>query len=122
LELGETDVRTLLEKMHGLGPKIVIITDGTNGMYASDGTDLLKIPMYPDQKPPLDRTGAGDASTSSIVVALALGKTLAEALLWGPVNAMSVTQEIGAQKGLLTRDALEGYLKDVPPSYAVTPL
>jgi len=78
--------------------------------------------MYPDPKPPLDRTGAGDASTSSVVAALALGKPLAEALLWGPVNAMSVVQEIGAQKGLLSREALEHYLKNAPPEYAVTSL
>ncbi|MGH7141070.1 MAG: carbohydrate kinase family protein, partial [Minisyncoccia bacterium] len=73
LEIGETDIKELLKKMHGLGPKIVIITDGPNGSYASDGTHLFKTPMYPDPKPPLDRTGAGDACTSTIVAALALG-------------------------------------------------
>ena len=122
LEIGETPIRELLEKMHALGPKIVLITDGTNGAYASNGTDIFKVPMYPDPKPPFDRTGAGDASTSSIVAALALGKSLSEALLWGPINAMAVVQEVGAQKGLLTRDALEQYLKNAPPTYAVTPL
>ncbi|MFA5998252.1 MAG: carbohydrate kinase family protein [Candidatus Paceibacterota bacterium] len=122
LELGETDIRTLLEKMRALGPKIVLITDGRNGAYASDGTETLKVPMYPDASPPIDRTGAGDATTSTFVAALALGKSLAEALLWGPVNAMSVVQEVGAQKSLLTRNALEQYLDDAPSSYAVRTL
>ena len=122
LEVGKMDMRELLEKMHALGPKIVLITDDTKGACASDGTKMFRVPMYPDQKPPLDRTGAGDASTSSVVVALALGKSLEEALLWGPINAMSVVQEIGAQKGLLSREVLEHYLKDAPPEYAVTPL
>jgi len=119
LNVGETDIKELLGKMREIGPKIILITDGTNGAYSYDGTTMLKVPMYPDQKPPLDRTGAGDASTSSVVVALALGKSLSEALLWGPINAMSVVQEIGAQKGLLTRDALEQYLADAPTEYRV---
>lgn len=121
-QAGETDIKELLEKMHALGPKIVLITDGVNGAYASDGTEILKIGMYPDAKPPLDRTGAGDASTSTVVVAIILGKPLREALAWGPVNSMSVVQEIGAQKGLLTRDALEKYLAEAPDSYRVESL
>jgi sugar/nucleoside kinase (ribokinase family) len=76
--------------------------------------------MYPDPKPPYDRTGAGDAMTSTVVIALALGKTLREALAWGPINSMSVVQEIGAQKGLLSRKKLEQYLADAPAGYAVT--
>ncbi|MHB0865887.1 MAG: carbohydrate kinase family protein [Minisyncoccota bacterium] len=122
LEVGETDVKDLLRKMRELGPKIVLITDGPKGAYAYDGTEMLSVPMYPDQKPALDRTGAGDATTSTFVVALALGKSLSEALLWGPINSMSVVQEIGAQKGLLSREMLEKYLADAPTEYVVTPL
>ena len=88
--------------MRSLGPNIVLITDGPNGAYAFDGTNMLKVPMYPDPKPPTNRTGAGDAMTSTFVVALGLGKSIQEALLWGPVNSMSVVQQVGAQKGLLT--------------------
>ena len=117
LEVGETPIEDLLAGMHALGPRIVLITDGPKGAYISDGQTRFKAPMYPDPKPPIDRTGAGDASTSTIVVALALGKPLGEALLWGPVNSMSVVQEIGAQKGLLSRDALEKLLADAPAGY-----
>ena len=122
LDLGETDIKELLEKMRSLGPKIALITDGPNGAFVSDGTETLKVPMYPDTKPPIDRTGAGDATTSTFVAALALGKSLSEALLWGPVNSMSVVQHTGAQKGLLTREALEKYLADAPKEYRVESL
>lgn len=122
LELPETDIKELLEKMHMLGPKMALITDGPKGAYSYDGDRMLFVPMYPDPKPPYERTGAGDAMTSTVTIALALGKPLEEALLWGPVNAMAVVQEIGAQKGLLTRDALEKYLAEAPAGYAVTPL
>ncbi len=120
LELGETDIKELLVSMRALGPKIVLITDGPNGAYAYDGETMLVVPMYPDPKPPLDRTGAGDATTATVVVALALGKSLSEALRWGPVNSMSVVQEIGAQKGLLAREAIEKYIADAPPEYKVS--
>lgn len=46
-----------------------------------------------------------------------MGKNLKEALLWGPINSMSVVQEIGAQKGLLSKEKLEKYLADAPEDY-----
>lgn len=122
LEVGETDIQELLLQMRALGPKVVLITDGPRGAYAYDGTEMLKAPMYPDPKPPVSRTGAGDATTSTFVIALALGKSLKEALLWGPVNSMSVVQEVGAQKGLLSREKLETYLANAPADYTVTSL
>jgi ribokinase len=116
------EIPTLLKGLRALGPKIVVVTDGTKGAYAYDGEKMLVVPMYPDQKPPFERTGAGDAFASSVSVALALGKPLEEALLWGPINSMSVVQQVGAQRGLLTREELEKYLTDAPEVYRVTPL
>jgi ribokinase len=110
----------LLNEMKKLGPKIVIITDGPDGAYAYDGEKILFVPMYPDEKQPLDRTGAGDAFSSTVTSALASGKSLGEALLWGPINSMSVVQYVGAQKGLLTREKLEEFLKNAPESYKVS--
>ena len=122
LNCGETDIKELLEKTRALGPRTVLITDGPQGAYAFDGVQMLKVPMYPDPEPAYDRTGAGDAMTATFVVALALQKSLTEALRWGPVNAMSVVQHLGAQKGLLTREALLQYLADAPPEYRVEAL
>ncbi|OGG62694.1 hypothetical protein A3C19_03260 [Candidatus Kaiserbacteria bacterium RIFCSPHIGHO2_02_FULL_54_22] len=118
----ETDIKRLLQEMHALGPTMVLITDGRNGAYSFDGIEMLKIPLYPDSRPPRERTGAGDAMSSTIVAALALGLPLRDALLWGPVNAMAVVQETGAQKGLLTRDALLQFLADAPAEYRITPV
>jgi ribokinase len=122
LELGETDIKILLEKMQALGPKITLITDGRKGAYAYDGKEMLMMPLYPDPRPPVERTGAGDAMTSTFVAALALGKSLKEALLWGPINSMSVVQYVGAQEGLLARETLLKYLADAPETYRVQTL
>lgn len=111
------DIKTLLSGMRDAGPKIVVITDGPKGAYAYDGKEELFMPPYPDSQPPLQRTGAGDAFSSTVTVALALGKDLKEALRWGPINSMSVVQGIGAQAGLLTREKLEDYLAKAPEDY-----
>jgi ribokinase len=116
---GSKGVREVAELIRNLGPKIVMVTDGPKGAYAYTGDKLLYIKAYPDPKQPLDRTGAGDAFSSTFVAALALGKSPEEALAWGPINSMSVVQEVGAQKGLLTRDRLEKYLAEAPEEYKV---
>lgn len=117
--LGVSSLKTeeLLEKMHALGPKTVVITDGPKGLYAYDGEIKFYIPAYPDPKPPYERTGAGDALASTTVSTMALGKPLEVALLWGLVNSMSVVQEVGAQKGLLTRSQIEEYLTKAPADF-----
>jgi sugar/nucleoside kinase (ribokinase family) len=116
------DIKVLLTKMHELGPKMVVITDGPKGAYASDGEFMWSMPMYPDPKPPIDRTGAGDSFSSTIVSMLALGMTLPEALARGPINSMSVVQYIGAQEGLLSREKLEEYLTNAPVEYKIAEL
>ena len=116
------EISSLLEAARALGPKTVIITNGREGAYAFEGKEKLRVPMYPDNREPFERTGAGDAFSSTVTSALTLGKPLAEALLWGPINSMSVVQEVGAQKGLVSRAALEEYLAKAPPSYAISPL
>lgn len=111
------NVHQLLDKLHALGPKVVCITDGPAGAYASDGNSRLKMPIYPDPGPPLDRTGAGDAFSSTFVAALAKGQNIEVALMWGPINSMSVVQKVGAQAGLLSDIQLEAYLKHAPHDY-----
>lgn len=116
------DIKELLQSVHQLGPRIVVITDGTKGAYASDGSSAWFMPPYPDPKPPLERTGAGDAFSSTFVSALALGKDIREALSWAPVNSMSVVQDVGARAGLLTVDKIKDYLGKAPTDYEPRPL
>ena len=112
-------IKELLKRMHEVGPKTVVITDGPRGAYAYDGEKILFATPYPDPKPPLERTGAGDAFSSTVAVALAQGENLEMALKWGAVNSMSVVQHVGAQEGLLKRDQIEEYLAKVPAGFEV---
>lgn len=113
----DTDIKVLLGGMKALGPKIVVITDGPAGAYVQFDSEMWKMPVYPDPKPPYERTGAGDAFSSTFTVALALGLSPQDALRWAPVNSMSVVQYVGAREGLLTRENLEEYLKQAPADY-----
>lgn len=111
------DVHGLIDKLHSYGPKIVVVTDGPAGAYASAGKERLKMPLYPDPAPPFERTGAGDAFASTFVAAIAKGHDLESALQWAPINSMSVVQKTGAQQGLLTEDELEKWLAKAPDWY-----
>lgn len=113
------NLHDLANGIHELGPKIAVITDGPNGSYASYDGRLVTIPNYPDPAPPLDRTGAGDAFASTIVAALAQGKTMDEALTWAPINSMNVVQKLGAQAGLLHQDEIKEWLAKAPAEYIV---
>lgn len=110
-------VLELSKGIKALGPKIVVLSDGPNGAFMYLNDELWHMPLYPDIAPPVERTGAGDAFSSTFTAALALGKTPLEAFTWGPINSMSVVQHTGAQKGLLSREKLEEYLKNAPADY-----
>jgi ribokinase len=117
LKTEEQGAVKLAEMMRALGPKIAIITDGPNGAYAANGNSTWHMPMYPDPAPPVDRTGAGDAFSSTVTSYIALGMSIDEALLRGPINSMSVVQYVGAQEGLLNSEKLEALLEKAPQEY-----
>jgi ribokinase len=111
------NLHNLLDRLHDLGAKIAVITDGPDGAYASDGQQRLQMPLYPDPAPPKERTGAGDAFASTFVAALAKGNTIEGALQWAPINSMNVVQKVGAQAGLLDEKEIEAFLRKSPDWY-----
>ena len=113
------DLHDLLNRMHDLGPKIVVISDGPNGAYVSDGENRFKMPLYPDPAPPVERTGAGDAFASTFLAALLHGLSIEDALRWAPINSMNVVQHVGAQAGLLNAEELNRLLAEAPEWYHV---
>jgi len=116
------DIAGLIAGMHELGVTTAVITDGPDGAYASDGQRTLFMPIYPDIKEPLDRTGAGDAFASTLTAVLARGESLESALTWAPINSMNVSQYLGAQEGLLTEQQLQDFLGRAPEDYKPRPL
>ncbi len=116
LKVEETDKKKLMDMLHALGPKQIVMTDGIEGAYArEENGNYWFMPVYPHT--PFERTGAGDAYASTIVSCLAMGMDLGAALTWAPINSMSVVQHVGAQKGLLTKAKLEELLTQAPRDF-----
>lgn len=115
----KNDIPALAKTLYKAGIKLVVITNGKKGSYTFDGQTLLQMPIYPMK--PIAMTGAGDAYASGFVSAIIKNKTISEAMCWGTANAGSVTQKIGAQKGLLTeigiKKIINKYPKVLPHSY-----
>jgi len=121
LNTTESDIKKLMEMLHALGPKIVVVTDGPNGsnILEQDGS-AWHAPMYPDPAPPVSRTGAGDATASSTVAFIEQGLSPREALLRGLINAASVVQGVGAQTKLLSREEIEAWYAKRPADFQAT--
>lgn len=110
---GEEDVKTILVQLQSIGPKIVSLTDGSNGSYAIDEQGrMYHLNIFPVT--PLERTGAGDSYASGFLAALIHGLPITDAMRWGAVNAASVISQIGAEKGLLKRGEMEKKLSENP--------
>ena len=120
LEIDQTEIvdpADLLSRLLLLGPKTVVITDGAQGSYASDGNRNFKISALPATL--VEKTGAGDAYASGLISALSAGESFEEAMVWGAINASSVIGKIGAQNGLLTKIELLNLRKKHPKFSAV---
>lgn len=120
LETEEEDKVKLMKMLSSLGPKNIIMTDGLKGAYLYEGKNSWFLPVYSTSS--FESTGAGDAFASATISALILGKDLKEAITWGPINAMSVVSQVGAQKGLLSREKIEEYLISAGDDYKVIKL
>ncbi len=103
--VGKKDIKSSLRALHRLGAKIVVITDGEAGSFASDGQEARYLmPTYPLK--PAYKAGAGDAYASGFLSAITNGQTLKQAMQWGTANAGGVVQAMGAQKGLKTKKGI----------------
>ncbi|MFZ2125649.1 MAG: carbohydrate kinase family protein [Candidatus Saccharimonadales bacterium] len=79
---------------------LAIISDGPNGVMASDGKTIVRAGMYEDVKV-VDRTGAGDAFGSGFLSKWAIGKSLKDSIVFASANSTSVVTKIGAKAGIL---------------------
>lgn len=103
------DSEELVRHLLGLVP-VVIVSDGPNGVVASDGKTIIKAGMYRDVKV-VDRLGAGDAFASGFLSQWSQGKSLKESIVFASANSTSVVTKVGAKAGILHKDTK---LHDMP--------
>lgn len=114
--VGQRDALDLLHQLSDLGPKIVVVTDGSHGAYAYDGSEAYHMQVFPVKL--VEMTGAGDSFATGFMSALYHGEGIYEALKWGTANSASVISYVGPQKGLLTKKGMKQMLarfKNIKP-------
>ncbi|HEY5695353.1 MAG TPA: carbohydrate kinase family protein [Candidatus Saccharimonadales bacterium] len=79
---------------------VAIVSDGPNGVMATDGETIVRAGMYEDVKV-VDRLGAGDAFGSGFLSQWAQGATLNDSIIFASANSTSVVTKIGAKAGIL---------------------
>jgi fructokinase len=65
---GETTPEAGAATLHALGPKVIIITLGAEGIAASNGSAWVQLPAIPVAA--VDTTGCGDASMAGVIASL----------------------------------------------------
>ena len=89
---------------------VSVVSDGPNGVVATDGKTIISAGMY-DDVPVLDRTGAGDAFGSGFVSKFSEGASLKDSVIFASANSTSVVAKIGAKEGILHKGVT---LHDMP--------
>ena len=95
----------LLNRLKKMGPKIIVLTDGSRGAWGSLAEDVFHCERLVVEA--LDTLGAGDAFTSGFLAAHLKGKDLEQCLKWGIANGGNVVRFYGAKKGLLREKEIE---------------
>lgn len=79
---------------------VVLVSDGPNGVMATDSKTIVRAGMYEDVTV-VDRLGAGDAFGSGFLSRWVVGKSLKESITFASANSTSVVTKIGAKAGIL---------------------
>ena len=106
LLVGHDGMEGLLFKLKGLGPKIVVITDGKQALYVMDERHIYS--AFPPPVKIVDATGAGDAFAASFLSGILRKNDVEFAIRLGVANAQSVVKYFGAKNILLSyKEALK---------------
>ena len=114
----EDDLFPALKKLHKLGPKYVIIKQGSHGSILSSPQGLFICPAYPLKKV-VDPTGAGDSFVGGMMGYLAsskggVDKNIRRAMVYGSVVASFCCEGFGLQRtDKVTRAQVDERVKEL---------
>ncbi|MDR9834601.1 ribokinase [Herbaspirillum huttiense] len=97
------DIPLLVQKLHGLGARNVVVTLGEKGVYGSfaDGQQR-HLPARKVQA--VDTTAAGDTFIGGFIGAIAQGRDQFDAIAYAQAAAALSVTRVGAQTSIPTRD------------------
>lgn len=105
----ELNMNDAARALHQMGVEYVLITLGSRGAYASDGTTQRFDRPYPQRV--VNTTGCGDAFTAATTLAVLEHRSLADILRMGLAAAAICSQGEQAVSDHMTQDALSAYLR-----------
>ncbi|MFB8789065.1 MAG: ribokinase [Potamolinea sp.] len=91
------------------GVGTVIVKLGSQGVFCATAEERFFIPAFPVQA--VDTVAAGDAFNGALAAALAQGRPLREAVVWGAAAGAISATKAGAQSSLPDRETFEAFLK-----------
>ena len=107
---GEADYATAAARLISNGVRNLVVTLGEEGALLVTPQSQETLPAF--KVPVVDTVAAGDAFAAAFCVALAEGKSLRDAVLWGnAAGAIAVTRP-GAQPSMPNREELNQFLKE----------
>jgi len=101
----QAEAEAAAEVLRKTGVGTVILTLGERGALLVCESETVISPAF--DVTPVDATAAGDAFVGGFAVALAEGRSLAEAVRWGNAAGALTTTKLGAQSSLPTRQDLK---------------
>lgn len=102
----------LAEAMRGMGAGTVILTVGEDGAWTTDGATPRVTPAYKAEA--VDTTGAGDAFSAALAVALAEGVELDQAVAFACAAGAYAVQSLGTVPSYATRTELASFISHQP--------
>lgn len=94
---GESDYTKAAEKLRRLGPKIVIVKKGGEGVYVVSDSGTIEMPAFPPERV-VDTTGAGDAFIAGFYSALRRGYDLEETVKYAALVASIKVGRLGSHE------------------------
>jgi ribokinase len=110
----EADYEAGIKALHAMGPSFVVLTLGQQGLCATDGETLYRLPAFAVTA--IDTTAAGDVFCGVLSVAMAEVLPWEKALKLSQAAAALSVQRPGALRSAPERSAIEDFLEsyDVP--------
>jgi len=96
------------QAIRGLGPPVVILTRGAEGVCVCAAGESRHVAAFPVQ--PVDATAAGDTFCGSLAVALLEGKDLYEGVRFANAAAALAVTRLGAQPSIPLRAEIDQFL------------
>jgi ribokinase len=100
--------RAAAAQLIATGVELVAIEAGRDGNLFAAKDEEVFLPLH--DVPSIDATGAGDAMTGALAVAMVEGRSLREAATFASAAAALATCRIGAQRSMPSRAELERWL------------